>query len=88
MFKLTLAEHRRFHTSTQIYRILHKLSPSYLDSTFSYAVSITDRTGRNAHRLYVPSMHLNYMANVVCIIVVRPPGTVCQPQLWKLIHYM
>ena len=60
MFKLTLAERRRFHTATQIYRILHKLSPSYLHSTFSYAVSITGRTGRNVHQLYVPSMDLNY----------------------------
>ena len=60
MFKLTLTERRRFHTATQIYRILHKLSPSYLHSTFSYAVSITGRTGRNVHQLYVPSMDLNY----------------------------
>ena len=54
VFKLTLAERRRFHTATQIYRILHKLSPSYLHSTFSYAVSITGRTGRNVHHMSLP----------------------------------
>jgi len=48
-YKLTLAECHRFHTATQIYKILHKLSPSYLYSTFSYAVSITGHTGRNVH---------------------------------------
>ena len=59
VFNLTLAERRRFHTYTQIYRILNKLSLSYLHSTFRYAVSVTGRIGCNAHQLYVPAMNLN-----------------------------
>ena len=38
---------RRFHAAVQVYKVLHKLSPSYLNGTFHYAVDITyvlDRT--------------------------------------------
>jgi len=38
VFNFTLAEHRQFHTATQVYRILNKLSPPYLHPTFRYAV--------------------------------------------------
>lgn len=60
VFDLTLAEHRRFHTAIQIYKILSQLSPSYLYSTFRFAISVKDHAGRNVHYLYVPAMHLNY----------------------------
>ena len=51
---LTLAERRRYHAVIQVYRVLHKLSPSYLNATFHYATDITLRTGRNLYRLFVP----------------------------------
>jgi len=60
VFNFTLAECRRFHTATQVYRLLNKLSPPYLHPTFRYAVSVTGRTGRNIHWLYVSAVHLNY----------------------------
>ena len=36
-----------------MYKVLHKLSPSYLNGTFNYAVDITLCTGRNIYRLFV-----------------------------------
>ena len=51
---VTLTERRRFHAAVQVYKMLHKLSPSYLNGTFNYAVDITLRTGRNIYRLFVP----------------------------------
>jgi len=59
VFNFTLAERRRFHAATQVYRILSKLSPPYLHPTFRYAISVTGCTGRNVHWLYVPAVHLN-----------------------------
>ena len=53
---LTLAERRRYHAAIQVYRVLHKLSPSYLNATFHYAaaVDITLHTSRNLYHLFVP----------------------------------
>ena len=51
---VTLIERRRFHAAIQVYRVLHKLSPSYLHNTFHYAVDITSHTGRNLYRLFIP----------------------------------
>ena len=46
---------KSFHAVIQVYRVLHKLSPSYLHDTFRYAVDITSHTGRrNLYRLFVP----------------------------------
>ena len=59
-FNLTLVERRRFHIAIQVYKILKRLSPSYLLSTFKSALSVTGRAGRNVHRLYVPAVRLNY----------------------------
>ena len=50
---MTLAERRQYHAAIQAYRVLHKLSPSYLNATFHYAVDITLRTGRTVCS-YVP----------------------------------
>ena len=63
VFKLTLDERRRSYAATKICKILQNLPPFYLHSTFSYAVSITGRTGHNVHQLYIPFMHLNYGKN-------------------------
>jgi len=60
VFNFTLAECRRSHTATHVYRILNKLSPPYLHPTFRYAVSVTGCTGHNVHQLYVPAVHLIY----------------------------
>ena len=51
---MTLAERRWYHAAIQVYRVLHKLSPSYLNATFHYAVDITSRTGQNLYCLFVP----------------------------------
>ena len=55
---VTLTERRRFHAAIQVYRVLHKLSPSYLHDTFHYAVDITSHTGRNLYRLFVPRVQI------------------------------
>ena len=50
----TLTEQRHFHTAIQVYKILHNLSPSYLNGTFRYAVDKTGRAIRNVHHLFIP----------------------------------
>ena len=56
---VTLTERRRYHAAVQVYRVLHKLSPPYLYDSFHYAIDITSRTARNAHRLFVPRVRTN-----------------------------
>ena len=51
---VTLTERRQFHAAIQVYRVLHKLLPSYLNDTFHYAVDITSRIRWNPYRLFVP----------------------------------
>ena len=51
---MTLTERRHFHKAMQVYKILHNLSPSYLNGTFRYAVDITGCATRNVHRLFIP----------------------------------
>ena len=58
--RCSLTERRQFHTSIQIYKILHKLAPIYLHNMFNYAVNITGRVNRNVHRLFVPRVNTNY----------------------------
>ena len=53
---LTLTERRQYHAAIQVYRVLHKLSPSYLNATFHYVVDITSCTGWNFYHLFVPRM--------------------------------
>ena len=60
---ITLAEWRHYHTVIQVYRSLHKISPSYLHNTFYYAVEITDRDARNEHRLFVPRVRTSLAKN-------------------------
>jgi len=45
--------------------ILKRLSPSYLLSTFKFALSITGRAGHNVNCLYVPTVHLNYGKQII-----------------------
>ena len=56
----TLAERRRFHTASVVYKILHQQSPSYLRETFRYAVDVTSRAGRNVHNLLLPRVRTTY----------------------------
>ena len=49
---MTLAERRQYHAAIQVYRVLHKLSPSYLNAKFHHAVDITSRTGQNLYHLF------------------------------------
>ena len=51
---VTLTERRQLHAAIQVYRVLHKLSPSYLHDTFHYTVDITSHTGQNLYCLFVP----------------------------------
>ena len=58
--RYSLTERRKFHTAIQIFKILHKSAPTYLHNMFNYAVAITGRVNRNAHRLFVPQVNTNY----------------------------
>ena len=51
---MTLAKQRQYHAAIQVYRVLHKLSPLYLNATFHYAVDITLGTGQNLYCWFVP----------------------------------
>ena len=44
----------------QVFKIVNKISPPYLHEVFSFAVDVTGRSGRNVHRLYVPSVRTNF----------------------------
>ena len=83
-FYLTLAEHHRFYASTQICRILNKLSPSYLHSIPSDMLFLS-QVAMFIGCIYVPAVNLNYGKHSQ-YIVVRPSGTVCLPQSLKLFH--
>ena len=58
--RFSLTERRKFHTTVQIYKILHKLAPMYLLNMFNYAITVTGRVNRNIHRLFVPQVNTNY----------------------------
>jgi len=59
----TLAERWRYHTAIQVYRSVHKISPSYLHNTFHYAAEITGRYAHNKHRLFVPRVRTSLAKN-------------------------
>ena len=54
--RLSLTERHTFHTTLQVFKIVNRISPPYLHGVFSFAVDVTGRSGRNVHRLYVPSV--------------------------------
>ena len=56
----SLTERRKFHTTMQIYKILHKLSAMYLHKMFDCAITVTGCMNRNIHRLFVPQINTNY----------------------------
>jgi len=58
--KYSLSERRKFHTTVQVYKILHRIVPAYLYNIFEYAINVTGRVNRNAHRLFVPQVNTNY----------------------------
>jgi len=54
-------EDHTYHTALQVFKILHNISPTYLQGgLFSYAIDVTGHVGRNPHRLYVPAERTNY----------------------------
>ena len=57
---VTLAERRTYHAALQVFKILHNISPTYLQDLFSYTIDVTGHVGRNPHRLYVPAVRTNY----------------------------
>ena len=50
---VTVTEGIRFHTAIQVYKILHNLSPSYLNDKFRYSVDITAHASQNIHCLFI-----------------------------------
>ena len=64
--RYSLTERCKFHTSIQIYKILHKLAPVYHHNMFNYAVTITGLVNRNVHRLFVPQVNTNYGKCSLC----------------------
>ena len=60
LLKYSLIERRKFHSTMQVYKILHKLAPLYLHDMFAYATSITGCVRRNVHRLFVPQINTVY----------------------------
>ena len=59
---VTLTEQRWFHTAVQVYKVLHKLLPLYLNDTFQlYAVDITS-TYRLEPLPFVCSKSVNHLS--------------------------
>ena len=56
LVKITLMERGRFHTAIQVFKVLHKLCPTYLKDWFMYAEALTGRNGRNKYRLFIPQI--------------------------------
>ena len=84
-FKLTLAEHRRFHAATQIYRIYTSCHlPIYILCSALLYLSQVAQDAMFIDCMSLPCIWI--MANVVCIFMVWPSVTVCLPHSWKLIH--
>ena len=59
-FCYSLVERHKFHTLIQIFRILYKMTPSYLQGLFKYSSDVTGHPGRNFNHLYVPQVRPNY----------------------------
>ena len=59
-FCYSLVERRKFRTLIQIFKILHKMVPSYLQGLFKYSSDVTGNPGRNFNPLYVPQVRTNY----------------------------
>ena len=53
-------EHHKFHTLVQIFRILHKMAPPYLQGLFQYSTDVTGHHGHNPNRLCVSQVQTNY----------------------------
>jgi len=54
ILKYSLSERRKFYTTVQVYKILHRIVPAYLYNIFEYVINVTGRVSRNVHRLFVP----------------------------------
>jgi len=57
--RLSFSDRRVFHTALQVFKIVKKISPPYLHDTFSFAVDVSGRSGRNQHSLFVPGVKTN-----------------------------
>ena len=58
--RYSLTERQKFHTIVQVYKTLHRTVPEYLHNLFEHAISVTGRTNRNDHRMFVPQVNTNY----------------------------
>ena len=54
---------RNFHSMVQFFKIIHELSPSYLNQSFQLVENITKRISRNRHRIYIPTIRTNFGKN-------------------------
>ena len=52
---VTLAERRTYHAGLQVFKILHNISPTYLQDLCSYTIDVTGHVGRDPHRLAICS---------------------------------
>ena len=55
---LTPIKRCRYHTTVQVFKVLHRLCPVYLKEWFVYAEAYTGRCGRNKYRLYIPQIQI------------------------------
>ena len=60
---IALTERQCYLTAIQVFRTLHKISPSYVHNTFYYTVDITSRVACNAHHLFVPRVRTTLAKN-------------------------
>ena len=56
----SLVEHHKLHTLVQIFRIFHKMPPTYLQGLFKYSIDVIGHHGCNSNRLYIPQVQTNY----------------------------
>ena len=60
---MSLTSRRNLHSVVQVFKIIHKHSPSYLNQTFQLAESNAKRISRNKHRIYITSIKTNFGKN-------------------------
>jgi len=60
ILKYSLSEQRKFYTTVQVYKILHRIVPAYLYNIFEYAINVTGCVSRNVHCLFIPQFNTNY----------------------------
>lgn len=55
----SLRDRRNFHIALLAFKVLHHLSPPFLNNSINFASDITHRTTRNKYRVFLPSVRTN-----------------------------